>query len=256
MLNSKNRFTEREPFRGAGTITSVEYQKTNAERVNIYIDEVYAFSVADIVAAEWRLKPNMEISAEEVAEIQAADMYNLELAAALNFISLRPRSETEVRNRLKRNYPAATSETTDKVLNRLKELKYINDAEFVRFWVESRAASAPRGRHLLRQELQQKGIAKNLIEDALEKYLDATSDENEESESGENETRTVEEQQALEIARRKATSYAAEDWAGFYRKLGGFLLRRGYDYGITGRVLKTVWRELKDESPGEDFEEF
>ncbi len=255
----KTKKTTRERFTGGGKITSIEYQKVNAERLNIYLDDEYAFSVADIVAAENHLKEGQTLSPDEVAELQAADFYSLELAAAINFVSFRPRSEAEVRARLKRNYPDAPQTATARVMQRLVELKYVNDVEFVRFWIQARNASAPRGRLLLRQELSQKGIAKPLIDEALETYLDAQPDPDpfqDETQAAESDNfRTVEEQQALEMARKKATGYAAEDWNGFYRKLGGFLLRRGYNYGITSRVLKTVWRELKDESPGEDFEE-
>lgn len=253
----KNNYEKREQFVGGGKITSIEYQKINAERLNIYLDEEYAFSVAEIVAAEHHLKEGLTLTPEDVAAMQEADMYNLQLSAALNFISMRPRSVAEVRTRLKRNYPEAPREATERVIVRLQELKYLNDADFVRFWIENRNNSAPRGRHLLRQELMQKGVAKDLIDTALETYLDAAPETSSfaDEEDSPSEVRTVEEQQALELARKKATSYAAEDWAGFYRKLGGLLLRRGYDYSITNRVIKTVWGELKDEAPGEDFED-
>jgi regulatory protein len=257
MFARKN-YEKREKFVGGGKISSIEYQKTNAERVNIYLDDEYAFSVSDIVAAEYHLRAGLVINDTEVEEMQVSDQYNLQLAAAINFISLRPRSVAEVRTRLKRNYPDAVPAATNRVIERLTELKYLNDTEFVRFWIEGRNASAPRGRHLLRQELLQKGVAKALVEEALTQYLDVTPTPDPfqtEPLEAPADSRTVEEQQALELARRKASSYAGEDWAGFYRKLGGFMLRRGYDYGITGRVVKAVWRELKDEAPGEDFEE-
>jgi len=60
----------------------------------------------------------------------------------------------------------------------------------------------------------------------------------------------------LEQARKKARSYAAEAWPDFYRKLGGFLQRRGYGFDITGKVTRQVWAELKGQDNGEDDDEF
>lgn len=251
----KSRFTRERGFHGSGKITAIEVQKTNAERVNVFIDEEYAFSLANIVAAERRLKPGLELSAQEVAELQAADLYNLALSGALELLSLRPRSEAEVRARLKRRLPDAPADIFTRVTDRLKELNYLNDADFAKYWIENRAAFAPRGRALLRQELMRKGVAREIIDQALENYLEAASDDQEATEGEENGL-SIEESQALAMARKKARSYAAEDWAGFYRKLGGFLLRRGYDYGITARVTKQVWKELKGQQPDEDETEF
>ena len=65
-------------------------------------------------------------------------------------------------------------------------------------------------------------------------------------EEGDNDGQSVEETQALEMARKKLHNYATEDWQGFYRKMGGFLQRRGYPFDITGKITKQVWQELKN----------
>lgn len=247
-------FTKERGFSGCGKITAVDVQKTNPDRVNIFIDEQYAFSLSMIVAAEQRVRPGMELSLQDVVELQAADVYSLGLAAALEFISLRPRSEAEVRQRLRRRYPDAPVETFSRILARLKELNYLNDTDFAKYWIENRQAFAPRGRQLLKQELMQKGVARDIIDTALENYLEAATEELEAAE-GESDGPGVEERQALELARKKGRSHAADDWAGFYRKLGGYLLRRGYDYGIAGRVTKQVWQELKGSASAADLDE-
>jgi regulatory protein len=248
---TKRNFTKEHSFKGSGKITAIKVQKTNAERVNIFIDECYAFSLTALVVAERRLKPGIELSDSDVAELQAADLYHLGLSAALELLSRRPRSEAEVRQRLKRRYPEGSPETFTRVIERLKELNYLNDADFARYWIENRAAFAPRGRLLLKQELLRLGVDREIVDSALEQYLEAASDAQEATE-GEETGLSLEESQCLAIARKKARSYAGEDWAGFYRKLGGFLLRRGYDYGLAGRITKQVWKELKGQLPESD----
>ncbi len=234
----------RKKFTGEGKITLVEYQRTHADRVNIHIEEEYAFSVTAILAAERKLKAGVYLSAADTEEIQSADLYNRGLAAGLQLIAMRPRSEGELREHLRRRYPDATPETLTRVLDRLKELNYLNDATFAKFWVENRLAFAPRGRNLLKQELMQKRVARDVIETAISEHLEVLQEEADEE--GDNDGQSVEETQALEMARKKLHNYAAEDWQGFYRKMGGFLQRRGYPFDITGKITKQVWQELKD----------
>jgi regulatory protein len=139
---------------------------------------------------------------------------------------------------LRQRFPALTPEVLDKVLTRLQELGYLDDAKFAEFWVENRASFAPRGKLLIKQELAKKGVTREVIQEALEKHLPT---ENEQGES-------LEEEQALAAARKKAATLKAEDWQSFYRKLGGFLQRRGYDFEVTNRITKQLWRELKQNS--------
>ncbi|NWJ46219.1 MAG: RecX family transcriptional regulator [Chloroflexi bacterium] len=235
-------------FHGSGIITSVDTQKTDHERVNIFLDGQYAFSLTAILAAEQRLIAGKYLDAEAVAELQSADLYHRALSAALNMLSRRAHTEAEIRNKLKRAYPDIATSTVSRVLARLKELKYLDDEEFARMWVQSRTSYAPRGSLLIKRELSAKGVKEEQIDEAVNAVL-ATPQESEDGEE-----RTLEEQQALELARRKAHSLAGEDWAGFYRKMGGFLARRGYNFSIINEVVREAWKELKEESPGEDLE--
>ncbi len=244
----------RKRFTGEGKITLVEYQKTHPDRVNIHIDDEYAFSITAILAAERKLRAGMFLSAEDTDEIQSADLYNRGLAAGLQLLALRPRSEAELRDALRRRYPDATPETLTRVLDRLKDLNYLNDTTFAKFWVENRLAFSPRGRNLLKQELLQKRVSREIIDTVITEHLEALQEEADQN--GENDGQPVEEAQALEQARKKAKSYAAEAWPDFYRKLGGFLQRRGYGFDITGKVTRQVWAELKGQGTDEDEEEF
>src|SRR3954469_7763718 len=100
----------RKKFTGEGKNTLVEYQKTHPDRVNIHIEEEYAFSITAILAAERKLRAGLYLTAAEADEIQAADLYHRGLAAGLQLLALRPRSEAELRDYLRRRYPDATPE--------------------------------------------------------------------------------------------------------------------------------------------------
>jgi len=56
---------------------------------------------------------------------------------------------------------------------------------------------------------------------------------------------------ALALARTKARgSIGQADWEAFLAKVGGFLRRRGFDYGVATEAARTVWAELEQERAG------
>ena len=90
---------------------------------------------------------------------------NRALKFAFRLLKYRPRSEYELRQRLKRRgFPDPAIREAALFL---KEKKFIDDCEFARLWVECRI-KRPLGIIRLRQELKIKGIDKDLIEQALE----------------------------------------------------------------------------------------
>lgn len=149
-------------------------------------------------------------------EIKRAKDYTFKL------LSYRPRSIKEIRNRLKkRDY---SSRIISEVVKSLKRLKFLNDREFARMWVESRIKTKPMGRYRLEQELIQKGIDRDLIEKTLGDYR-----EEEEIEL------------AKELTQRKLTrSYQNLDKITTKRRLYGFLQRRGFPYDIIQEVMKEL----------------
>jgi len=85
--------------------------------------------------------------------------------AAARFLAARPRSVDETRRRLVHlGYP---SELVERVLERLVEMDYLDDAAFARAWVESRDRAHPRGESALRRELALKGVARDMVDEVL-----------------------------------------------------------------------------------------
>jgi regulatory protein len=96
------------------------------------------------------------------AEVTDADVV---MEAAAVFLAVRPRSVAEVRRRLRHlGFPVRLG---DEVVDRLVELGYLDDHAFARAWVESRDRARPRGILALRQELQRKGIGRDVSDEIL-----------------------------------------------------------------------------------------
>lgn len=95
--------------------------------------------------------------------------------AAAEFLAARPRSVDETTRRLRHlGYPDTL---VDHVVSRLVEMRYLDDAEFTRAWVESRDRARPRGETALRRELALKGIERSVVDEVLSERVTATGGE-------------------------------------------------------------------------------
>src|ERR1035437_2211959 len=82
--------------------------------------------------------------------------------ASVRYLSFRPRSEKELRDYLKKK--KCDDLTAKRILESLQRDKFINDEEFVRWWVEQRTLLKPKAVRVIKYELKQKGINKELVE--------------------------------------------------------------------------------------------
>ena len=201
-------------------ITGIEAQKRNPDRVNIQLDGEFAFGLTRFVAA--RLKIGQELSAEQVASLQADETREQAYQQALLYLSFRPRSVSEIRRNLqKHDIPAPVIDAT---LERLRTAKLADDSQFARAWVENRAAFRPRGRRALEAELRQKGLSDEATHTALS-GLD-------------------EETLAYEAGIKKARRLETLPWNEFRTKLSEFLARRGFPYSVISPVVSRIWKEM------------
>ncbi len=84
----------------------------------------------------------------------------------LKLVSLRPRSEFEVKNWCKRKKIDPKIQTI--LLEKLKELNFLDDLKFSFWWIDQRLAFRPKSKRLLKFELLKKGVNKEIIQKALE----------------------------------------------------------------------------------------
>lgn len=191
-----------------GTITALRFQKRNENRVNVYLDGQFAFGLAAIKAA--RLRVGQTLSDDDVARLQQQDKVERACERALNFLSYRPRSETEVRRNLRKKN--LEDEIIEAAVERLTRAGLLNDREFAHYWVENRLQFKPRGARALRHELREKGVSASIIAKALDD-LD-------------------EEAAARKAAEARVRRLAHLEPRDFRRKLGAYLARRGFSYAV------------------------
>jgi regulatory protein len=203
-------------------ITAIKAQKRNRQRVNIYLDGDFAFGLSRIVAG-W-LEPGRKLTEAEIQKLLEADTSEVAFQKALQFISHRPRSVEETRQRLRKK--GFSDEVVEATLNKLLEKHWLDDLDFARQWIENRNAFRPRSDRLLAYELRLKGVADDVIAQALDKF---GGDEND---------------LAYQAGIKKAEQCRNETRLDFLKKVGGFLGRRGFHYGIVKPTVERLWEDI------------
>ncbi len=147
-------------------ITKLAYQKKYPSRVNIYVDEKFAvgLDVNDVVKLS--LYTGQELSSEHLAKIINESEFGKLFNAALNFLSFRPRSEWEIKQKL-------SKKTKDEsliiaVLDKLKKIGQIDDAAFTQWYTEQRQTFRPKGKRAIEIELRRKGITTKISSEISE----------------------------------------------------------------------------------------
>lgn len=202
-------------------ITRLVMQKKQSRRINVFLDGEFAFSLEREVAVKACLRVGQELTAEETLELTGRDRYTKCYNAACRFLSFRPRSEQEVRQRLQQH--GYDEGIIDQTIARLKELRLINDTEFARLWTDNRDELSPRSRRLIKLELRQKGLSRDIIEQAVGS-LD-------------------EDAAAYRAALKKAKSLPADDYKLFRERMAAYLGRRGFGYETLNNTIKRIWKE-------------
>jgi len=173
------------------------------------------------VSAKERLQVEQLLSAERIEVLTRSDQLHRCFNAAVLYLSYRPRSEPELRERLHRR--GFNGDSVEAVITRLKEQGFVDDVAFAQFWRDNRESFSPRSQWLTKLELRRKGVA----EDIIDQVVAAIDDE----------------ESAYQAALRKARSLPQSDYQRFRRRLGEHLKRRGFSYGVINHTINRLWQD-------------
>lgn len=225
-------------------ITDIKQAVRNENRVNIYVNGKYSFSLDISQVVELKVKVGRELRKEEYEELKQASEFGKMYQRALEWVLMRPRSKRELRDYLLRrskkravmadNPYRKTSDSdlsdgrvskkheistemslklSEMVTKRLMERGYVDDVKFARYYVENRFVKKGASERRLRQELMQKGVAREIIDEVLE-----GSERNERDE-------------IRKMILRKRARYDDE-------KLIAYLCRQGFSYELAKEMVK------------------
>ena len=205
-------------------ITALKIQVRDKDRVNVFIDGKYRFSLDMTQVAELGIKNGAEYTEEELVELENESQFGKLYTRSLEYALIRPRSQRELRDYLYRKTRdtrtktgdikiGVSKELTERVFNRLLEKGYIDDEKFAKFWVENRNVRKGSSMRKLQMELRGKGVDSAIIEQVL-----AT-------------TERVDTDELQKIIAKKASRY--DD----IQKLTAYLVRQGFRYDDVKEAL-------------------
>lgn len=170
-------------------------------------------------------KPSLEdlISATEAVLLSPSvqEAHSQARNIVLNQLNFMPRSRKELETALAKRH--IEPDVAKSVLDRFEEIGMVDDAAYAELLIRSRCNTKRVSRTVLRQQLRQKGVAPDIIEDALLEVSD------------EDELRM-----ATELVEKKARSMARLEPEVRKRRLFGLLARKGYNTAIALRVIQDL----------------
>jgi len=187
-------------------ITAIKQQVKRADRYSVYIDDTFSFTLSGSELLRLGLHSDQEVTNQELLSLKTDSVRDKARYQALGQLSRRMRSEWELRDYLKRK--DYTSEVSQAVLEWLREYGYVDDKKFAAAWVQNRRLLKATSARRLRQELRQKRVTDEVIDEVL------AADQ------------TDERQVLRELMKRKQKQTKYQDKL----KLMQYLSRQGFNY--------------------------
>lgn len=150
---------------------------------------------------------------------------------AFLLLSYRARSCQEITERLLRK--GYDREVIQEVVEELKSLHYLDDRAFAIEWVESRLREK-RGKILIRRELLQKGIEKEIIDDSIDESFKKIA--------------STEDELAWQAITKRIPRYQKLEKSKAYRRIKDFLIHRGFSIETTETTLDKFFQNYRKDS--------
>ena len=205
-------------------ITALKAQLRDKDRINVFVDGKYRFSLDISQVADLGVRNGAEYTEAELVELENESKFGKVYVRTLEYVLVRPRSEREVLDYLYRKTrdtrtkegaikKGVSKEVTERVFNRLMEKGHLDDLRFAHFWLENRNVRKGSSLRKMQAELQAKGVDKALIDEALKG------------------TDRIDIEELRKVVAKKAYRYSDS------QKLIAYLMRQGFRYDDITSVL-------------------
>jgi regulatory protein len=201
-------------------ITKIQPQRRKENRRSVHLDGTFAFGCNLNVIARFRLREGMNLTADEVEQIQQGEVRQECFDSALRFVQMRLHSRAELKRKLvRKEFGPAIIEG---VLDDLTRLEYLDDARFAAARAAAAASHKHHGPRRAMQELMRAGVKADLARSATDKvYAD-------------HDPVAIAERLAMrQVPRLKKLERAVAK-----RRLMGMLIRRGFDSRMIAEVVR------------------
>ena len=201
-------------------ITSIETQKKNKDRVNLYVDGEYLLSLYAELVYKYRLSIGQEIEKEKITEILKKEEFEKAKNKALQSLTRAEKSERKMREKLSKDFE---DDTVEEVIEFLKKYSLIDDERYADRIVSNDVNYKKVGKNRIKQNLYSKGIDREYIETAISSI-----------------DREKELENAIILARKKLPKIKATDNRTIKNKLYQHLAYKGFDYETINSAIRAV----------------
>ena len=203
-------------------ITRIENSKHVQERVLVFLEEGDPLRITGHELLQFGLYPGMDLSPQLVVQLQAAGQRSESRVKAARLASGRMLSRKELTDKLSRK--GIDPDTAEETADWLESLGAVDDAAYAGVIARHYAASGY-GPGRVRQELQKRGISRELWDDALSQLPDSAD--------------------AIDRFLQKKLSGRTPDRA-MLKKLSDTLLRRGFSWSDIRPALNRLGEEIDE----------
>lgn len=200
-------------------ITSVEKSRKNSNRLSVYIDGKFSFTISEEDYLSMNLYEKTEITEETIDYIKNTLNFREAKSKAVHYLSLKLRTEQEVSKRLKEY--GYDNECIEKVITELKAIGYINNKLYAQKYVFDRSKLKPLSKQMMKKELIARGISEETADEVLEDW------------------KVEDSVVARSLLKRKFGKYDMRD-KKIIRKATMFLLHRGFSMSTIREALDGI----------------
>lgn len=194
-------------------VTSIKQQLKNPERVSVFVDGQYSFSLSLDELVKHKLSGGQELTAAEIKKFIRISEDGKLRTRSLEWLLNRPHSAREFGDYLYRK--KANPQLAENLKDEFAAKGYLDDGKFA-VWLIDVLSRKNKSRKAIRAELIKKGISREQIEAAFEK------------------SRPDEERALKEIIAKKVKS---SRYKKDKMKLASYLTSQGFSYDLVKKAL-------------------
>lgn len=177
-----------------------------------------------------RSRPQPQDEESAPLEINSEKARQKTFDRAVNLLTYKPRSVSELRERLLEK-EWTTPAIVDDVIEKLKFYGYLNDEQFAKSFAASQIRQKPVGKRVLKMKLSMKKLDKETVENALEQALEETPEDE------------IIDRAINKRLKLKGRPETREDTKKFY----DYLLRQGFSYDLVSDKMRAIAANEFDE---------
>lgn len=201
-------------------VSKVATQVKRANRVSVFVDDAFAFGLSEGVARRNGLERGSVLDPSLLSALEHDEAIARCRRVALNYISYRMRSESEVRQRLTKEEAGPDVITT--VLDQLRDTGLVDDGAFALAYSRDAVVGRKWGPHRIASGLRRAGVGDTHVSQALQEIRN-----------------TIEDEDIVRVVATKRWSQLSSiaDERKRKKRLYDYLTRRGFDFQDVRRVV-------------------